>query len=66
MIEPIQAKPNPRRNDKVALFFLGPFLASIIRQFLEGAMKAEVEGHAHSVAAGQPSVRAPSRQQEHA
>jgi len=59
VIKPVKAQPDARRDDKVALFFRGAFLSITIRELFERTMQAQIKGHAHSMAAWQPTVRAP-------
>lgn len=50
MIKPIQAQPDPGRDDEVSLFFWAPPFGGVrVSELFECAMKAKVESHAHGM-----------------
>ena len=55
------------RHTQITLLLVRPLLVpTILGKLLERTMEAQVERHAHGVAAGEPPVRAPRGEQQHA
>lgn len=82
VVEVIEAEPDPSGHNlehvsiwwyvnamvptQLSFLVFGAELSTVVRQFFKGSVQAEIQRHAHGVAARQPAIGAPCSQEEHA